>query len=204
MATAANSPSGKRGGSKPVAKKPAAPRKRPPKKGVKQTRPPAHKMVVRDAKINALRAQGLPWEFIATETKTPESTCRAVWRRHVLDPERGVAIENAREIIQENSLQLETLSERMAALYWKLDGMKGDTTANIIGATKAQADMLEKRTKLLQSAAIIPNELGTIRHIEDTTEILATFIRILDEEGVPQRVFDRLMAELPLMPERSA
>lgn len=202
MAAGDGSPSKKRGGAKPAAKKPAARRKRAPQKGVKQNRPPSHKMVVRDAQINALRSQGLPWQFISDETKTPISTCRAVWRKHVLDPERGVAIENARAIIQENSVRLETLEERMAALYWKLKDAKGDTTSNIIGATKTQADMLEKRTKLLQSAAIIPNELGTIRHIEDTTEILATFIRILDEEGVPQRVFDRLMAELPLMPER--
>jgi len=63
--------------------------------------------------------------------------------------------------------------------------------------------MVEKRVALLQASAILPKQIGVIRHIEDVKELLCTLVRILDEEGVPERVFERLMEELPVSPERA-
>jgi ubiquinone/menaquinone biosynthesis C-methylase UbiE len=40
-----------------------------------------------------------------------------------------------------------------------------------------------------------------LRHLDDLRALLATIARVLDEEGVPTRVWERLVDELPFARE---
>ena len=55
-----------------------------------------------------------------------------------------------------------------------------------------QAALVDKRVALLQAAAILPSDIRMIRHIEDLKTMMRTLVRIMDEEDVPPRVWERL------------
>ncbi len=120
-----------------------------------------------------------------------------MWRTHLDDPSSGFAIENARQIVTEASLKYELLEERMGELYAKEVTRSGKRTSSSIALTQMQAALVDKRVALLQAAAILPSDIRMIRHIEDLKNVLSTLARILDEEDVPQRVWERLFNEVP-------
>jgi len=163
----------------------------------------ASKQVVRDARIVTLKIEGKPWSEVAADpdVKLSVSACRDVYRAYLRDPERGLVLDNAREIIVEASLKYEAFEHRMGALYQREVERPGERTSNLIGLTRMQAALVEKRVTLLRASAILPQEIGMLRHLDDLRALLATIARVLDEEGVPTRVWERLVSEVPFARE---
>src|SRR5687768_6854873 len=58
----------------------------------------AARQVERDANIIDMKLDGLPWNVIAERADLSVNACRDVYRNYLRDPQRGFAIENAREI----------------------------------------------------------------------------------------------------------
>lgn len=163
----------------------------------------ASKQVARDARIVSLRIEGKPWAEVAADpdVKLSVSACRDVYRAYLRDPERGLALDNAREIVVEASLKYQRFEERMSQLYARELERSGERTSNLIGLTRMQAAMVEKRVMLLQASAILPQEIGMLRHLDDLRALLGTIARVLDEEDVPTRVWERLASEVPFAPD---
>jgi len=164
---------------------------------------PAARQAARDARIVALRIDGRRWSEIAADpaVELSVSACRDVYRSYLNDPERGQVVEHARETIVEAALKLGRFEERMGELYAREVERSGERTSNLIGLTRMQAEMVAKRVALLQASAILPQEIGMLRHLDDLRALLATIARVLDEEGVPTRVWERLASEVPFAPD---
>ena len=164
---------------------------------------PVAKQVARDARIVTLRVDGRKWSEIAADpaVELSVSACRDVYRSYLNDPERGQVIEHARETIVEAALKLQRFEERMGELYASEVERSGERTSNLIGLTRTQAAMVEKRVTLLQASAILPQEIGMLRHLDDLRALLGTIARVLDEEDVPTRVWERLVSEVPFAPD---
>lgn len=166
-----------------------------------QRRLTAAKQVERDMQIIAMRSRMISFEQIARTLDTPVRTCKHVWSQHVNDPDRGVALENPAEFVKEGVLFFEAIAEQLADVADKARGYREGGLSNLLGALKLQADIFERKLVFLQATTVLPEDLATIRHIEDLKALLRKLARILDEEDVPPRVWERLMEELPLVPE---
>jgi len=161
-----------------------------------QRRLTAAKQVERDMKIIAMRSRMMSFDQIAGTLDTPIRTCKHVWSQHVNDPDRGIPMENAAEFVKEGVLFFEAIAEQLAEVADKARGYGEGGLSNLIGALKSQADIFERKLVFLQATTMLPEDLGTIRDIEDLRRSINKIAVILDEENVPIRVLRRIAAEV--------
>ncbi len=161
-----------------------------------QRRLTAAKQVERDMKIIAMRSRMISFDQIARTLDTPLRTCKHVWSQHVNDPDRGIALENAAEFVREGVLFFDALVEQLVDVADTARGYGEGGLSNLIGALKSQADIFERKLVFLQAMKMLPEDLGTIRDIEDLRRSIGQIAVILDEENVPIRVLRRIEAEV--------
>lgn len=144
----------------------------------------------RDAEIVAARLRGLAFEQIARTYGLTGRRVRQIftkWR----EENPPIRLADPLEIVDDLTGQYQGAAEELALI--------SATTRNDnarVGAIRARMEVLAQLVELLKAVGALPNDLGRLQVDIDVRYVAEQILTVLAEEGVDERVTERLMATL--------
>jgi hypothetical protein len=122
----------------------------------------------------------------------------------------GISVRRVRQVVEEwratnptlrsrDPLEIvDEILEQYAGAVEELALISATTSYDAVrvGAIRARMDTLRQMTELLQATGVLPHDLGKLRVDLDVRYVAEAILTVLDEEGVPQEVQQRLVGLL--------
>ena len=144
--------------------------------------------IERDAAIVSARFRGVPEVELASRYELDPSTVRRIMAEYRASRPSLAAIDPL-EAVRD---ALDGFDEVIADLVRIAEETHHDSTR--LGAIKARRETLGARIDLLRAAGVLPSDPWLLWQRLDANEVAKEILVVLDDEGVPERVQERIVA----------
>jgi hypothetical protein len=121
--------------------------------------------------------EGLSWSSLALKYDLDASSCRRIvtaWRKENRSLDEIDATVEVEEAIQSYEAQI----ERLQAIRMK--AIDAERWNAVLGAERQITKVTQAKLNLMQQANLVPKELGTLKHVVETREVVQKVVLVID------------------------